>query len=352
MPHRKTKRIIMRIAGFFMGCLFFLLAGAFIKIETTHAADEPEILETHVGLDQMVKSKETNEAVSASENKTADQNDLSLDEQQLVDINKSLKNAIEENKKLMEDKKAIEDELKDLRGRTEVSAGRINFLNRERENLQRRLDEAENLQKNYTKQIEDLKKSVDEKANEFQKKLEDFEKQKEAEQKEQEKIMQALLPDLKGKLSAADAEKKSQDLKRQAYESLANLEKTTQKAAAALSRLNRENKKLKKDSTKLHYNLANILFEKGQYEKAAVEYKKIVELMPYDASAHYNLAFVSGEFLKDYQTALTHYKEYLNLYPNAEDTPLVNEKILEAELQLRAHIQSPIDKLPNEKISR
>ena len=116
------------------------------------------------------------------------------------------------------------------------------------------------------------------------------------------------------------------------------------KAAGKLRTVSRENKKLKTDSTKLHYNLANLFFEQGKYEKAAREYKKVLEVIPQDPAAHYNLAFVSGEFLKDPETALNHYQRYLMLDPLAEDAPLVQEKILEAQLQLQTRIHSPIER--------
>jgi hypothetical protein len=67
--------------------------------------------------------------------------------------------------------------------------------------------------------------------------------------------------------------------------------------------------------------------------------------MPYDASSHFNLAFVSGEFLNDPKTALAHYQRYLYLNPKAEDAHLVKEKILQAQLQLRTAIESPLEPL-------
>ena len=76
----------------------------------------------------------------------------------------------------------------------------------------------------------------------------------------------------------------------------------------------------------------------------AREYYQAVTLMPNDPDAHYNLAFVSGVHLKDYRTALKHYKMYLYLNPKAKDRPFVNEKIIEAELQMRGKTDSILEK--------
>jgi hypothetical protein len=67
-------------------------------------------------------------------------------------------------------------------------------------------------------------------------------------------------------------------------------------------------------------------------------------LAPNDPDTHYNLAFVSGEYLGDQETALKHYQLYLYLKPDATDRPLVKEKILQAKFSLRSKIDSPLDK--------
>lgn len=105
-----------------------------------------------------------------------------------------------------------------------------------------------------------------------------------------------------------------------------------------------EDPNLKMDAAKAHYNMGNIYFEKGEYEIAAREYYQAVTLMPDDPEAHYNLAFVSSEYLNDQTTALKHYQMYLFLKPNAEDRDLVNEKILNAKLVLGSIVDSPLDK--------
>ena len=89
--------------------------------------------------------------------------------------------------------------------------------------------------------------------------------------------------------------------------------------------------------------MGNIYFHQGKYKKAVGEYRQALTLTPQDPNAHYNLALVSGEFLKDLKTALNHYRQYLALRPGAEDSALVEEKILEAELILRTQIPSSLE---------
>jgi regulator of sirC expression with transglutaminase-like and TPR domain len=75
-----------------------------------------------------------------------------------------------------------------------------------------------------------------------------------------------------------------------------------------------------------------------------VEYYQAVDLTPNDPDTHYNLAFVSAEYLADQETALKHYQWYLYLKPNAADASKVREQVIEAKLHMRAKIDSVLDK--------
>ena len=108
--------------------------------------------------------------------------------------------------------------------------------------------------------------------------------------------------------------------------------------------LDPEDEKFREELAKAHYNMGNIFFERGEYQRSVVEYFQAVDLLPYDADIHYNLAFVSSEFLGDQDTALKHYQWYLYLKPEAEDAKLVREKILAAKLYLRSKVDATIDK--------
>lgn len=107
---------------------------------------------------------------------------------------------------------------------------------------------------------------------------------------------------------------------------------------------NINDERLRHDAAKAHYNMGNIYYRKGYYEIAAREYYQAVTLMPNDPDTHYNLAFVSGEYLRDFKTALKHYKMYLYLNPEAKDKAFVNEKIMHAQLEIRASLNSILEK--------
>ena len=108
--------------------------------------------------------------------------------------------------------------------------------------------------------------------------------------------------------------------------------------------LDPEDQQFKEELAKAHYNMGNIYYERAEYQRAVVEYYQAVDLVPNDPDTHYNLAFVSGEYLADQETALKHYQWYLYLKPNADDIDMVNEKIFQAKLHLRAKIDSLLDK--------
>ena len=127
-------------------------------------------------------------------------------------------------------------------------------------------------------------------------------------------------------------------------ESVKNRENKTLDLLSRIDAFSEDEPNLKMDAAKAHYNMGNIYFEKGEYEIAVREYYQAVTLMPDDPDAHYNLAFVSGEYLNDQTTALKHYQMYLFLKPDAEDRAQINEKIISSKLILGGVIDSVIDK--------
>ena len=104
-----------------------------------------------------------------------------------------------------------------------------------------------------------------------------------------------------------------------------------------------KDEQLRLDAAKAHYNMGNIYFQKGEFELASREYYQAVTLMPDDADAHYNLAFISSEHLNDYETALKHFQMYLYLNPTAKDAYFVKEKISNAEMKLQTVLDSPLE---------
>jgi len=101
--------------------------------------------------------------------------------------------------------------------------------------------------------------------------------------------------------------------------------------AQMFSQLIEENDMIRQQTAKTHHSLAYLLLEEGRHDDAAAEFSQVVNLLPRDAAARYNLAFVCEEYLKDYRTALEHYRKYLALAPDAADAASVKLKISQLE---------------------
>ena len=368
-------------------CLVF--AFCFCGADSLSAqGNDVQYIETEIGLDQMVyegdeprdvqpgydpgrEDPEAFQGMEETEDALAPDSPLKpmdekqgmvLDEEQWVIINRSLKNAIEENKRLLDESKSVETELKELRGQKEIRRTRISTLTRQRDELRKRIEEAESINSQYEKNLKELKSQLEGKEKTLSEKIEELKNLDEEKAQMLEtgffwtpEELESAEPEIKKVVSKiAELNTENKELRKNSLRLLSDLEsnvKTTfhemtenaRRAAGKIAMLNKENETLKRNSAKLHYNLANIFFERGDYNRAVIEYKKVLDIIPYDPSAHYNLAFVSGEYLEDYETAYEHYQQYLMLHPNAEDLDLVKEKVLEAKLKLRTRIDSPIE---------
>lgn len=193
----------------------------------------------------------------------------------------------------------------------------------EREQLVKEIRRVENLNKKYTQEIEEIKSLLAEKDEDFQKKIKQLE----------EKI--AMQNDQKSKEAAIEEYNK---------QTSKELEAKTSEMLSKGADLDPEDQQFKEELAKAHYNMGNIYFERGEYQRAVVEYYQAVDLTPNDADVHYNLAFVSSEYLGDQETALKHYQWYLYLRPKADDANAVKERILQAKLSIRSKVNSPIDR--------
>ena len=151
---------------------------------------EEEVVQTEVGLDQI---KTQPKDAKADEDESADLSDMSPEERQLILINKSLKGTIEENKKLSEENKTIEDELRQLRGQRDINATRINSLSAQRDDYKALLDNYEKLNQQYTKELESLKVQMAEKEKEQEMKLKEMEEKNIQQKKEEESTLSMIL---------------------------------------------------------------------------------------------------------------------------------------------------------------
>ncbi|MDE2010088.1 MAG: tetratricopeptide repeat protein [Candidatus Omnitrophica bacterium] len=192
----------------------------------------------------------------------------------------------------------------------------------EQDALIKEIRHVEYLNTQYTSEIKSVRALLSARDADYQKRMQELEDQLAAQQSQ---------------------EAKQQVVAQQSQATTQELEAKTNEMLSKGGDLNPEDKAFRKELAKAHYNMGNIYFEQGEYQRAVVEYYQAVDLDPNDPDTHYNLAFVSGEYLGDQETALKHYQMYLYLKPNASDKAAVQEKIIQARLSLRSQINSPIE---------
>lgn len=216
-----------------------------------------------------------------------------IKEKQVVEVNKSLKNVIEENQRLVSKTQELEAEVRRLRSQYHSKQNRVTPG----------LVQTESLELASLRDADDAG---------YQKKT----------SVPKEEVMQL-------------ASVTTDDVKAQ--------ESKTLDLLSRIDAFSEQDERLRMDSAKAHYNMGNIYFQKGEYEIAAREYYQAVTLMPDDPDSHYNLAFVSSAHLRDWRTAIKHFKMYLYLNPKAKDAHYVRERIVEAQLELDGQIDSPLE---------
>jgi tetratricopeptide (TPR) repeat protein len=92
-----------------------------------------------------------------------------------------------------------------------------------------------------------------------------------------------------------------------------SLKTKVEKIPQEFAGLAHENKKLKKQTADMHYNLGVFYTQQKEFKRAGMEFLKAIELRPDDASAHYNLGYIFAEHLMDESKAVEHFKEYLRI---------------------------------------
>jgi len=81
------------------------------------------------------------------------------------------------------------------------------------------------------------------------------------------------------------------------------------------------------ESAREHQVLAEYAFKQHETEKAIREYQAAVALFPTWPEGHFNLATLAGE-QKDYDTAILHMKEYLELVPDSPDVQAAKDSVI------------------------
>ncbi len=212
----------------------------------------------------------------------------------------SLKKALSENKNLKTANQNLKNELDKFISRNTISVDRIKRLVRMTGSLEKQLEDAEN---SATKDKEKLNNEIN------------------IIKEEKEELIK-LLTRLKEKRRADEY-----------YILWMSSESKRISTEAKVKEVAAEGERLKEENGRLHYNLGNLLFKKGDYEKAAYEYKFALKYLPDDSDLFYNLAIVYDYHLEDNQKATQYYDEYLKRQPQAREANLIKERIAENSLE-------------------
>lgn len=267
-----------------------------------------------------------------------------LKEQQIVEIDYLIKQMIEQYESLEEKRTDLDRELRFIRGQRKLDENRLSTITEEMRKVREQTEQVMGLNQRYSQQVTDMRLQMTDQQKQYQLRIKELEDRVE-EGGAVAAVEPVALPADTKTTAKADARSKARaEVKKVSVidkAAVASQENTD--LMAMIDSINAEGERLKTDTAKVHYNMGNIYFHKREYKKAVEEYKKAVNLVPSDAAAHFNLAYVSGEYLFDNKTAVQHYSEYLLLNPDAPDTPAVKEKLLQAELSVRVSIDSPID---------
>jgi len=290
--------------------------------------EDNSVIETDIELDQMKFNSNSDDRRSETDldkgDRTLAPGRLQIKEDRIVIINQSLKKMIEENDKLLRQNRDLDTQVRDLRGQRNIDTTRAGTIAVERDAYKSQNEIMNGLTHKYAEDIEVLKNQLKEKEVPI------------APAPQGQTLSTAAPQEIGlGTISVAQEDKeKGQDILRM------------------LDDVQQKSRKLKTDQAKVYYNMGNRFFKHKEFSRAKDQFESALKLAPENASAHFNLAFVSSEYFNDYKTAIDHYKEYLELDPAADDAPLVREKIVEAELFLRSQIPSSLEKEMNKEKNR
>jgi len=338
-----------------------------VKSDDPQKADDVEVVESEIS-----EKNAVGDVVDSFKVKTIAN---PLTDTQVIEISSSLRKLIEENEGLRKELDGLDQQLKTVKGQQKLESNRVNEIAMERDALRKQNENIVALGAEAEKNRTQLQQQLTDKENEYSLRLVQL----------QTELASALQANSQGRSTDVIA-RNPEDVTKQsdlamaspttlAHKGLASLAMTNngraisvdvvsspaavseevrlrgERVLMALDNITKEQAKLFRDEAKLHYNMGNTYFNQGDYQKALAEYTRSAELVPEDANTHYNIAFVSGEFLNEPLLALQHYKMYLFLNPGAEDGQMVRQKIIDSEIEVKAdvHFNSQINKEVKQK---
>jgi len=111
---------------------------------------------------------------------------------------------------------------------------------------------------------------------------------------------------------------------------LAKAKYLKQKVEKEKTEKEKSEQQLQKEVITIRHTLGLTYQKTGHYKKAEGEYLRILSLDPNNSNVHYNLGVLYDDCLNNKKKAIYHYRQYVELSPEAKDVKLVKEWILEA----------------------
>lgn len=109
-----------------------------------------------------------------------------------------------------------------------------------------------------------------------------------------------------------DRLKRSKEDYAEAVKKNKGLEQEIKDLPGKFSEIARQNKTLIRQTAQMHYNLGVFYTKNKEYNRAIVEFEKVVEITPQDAYAHFNLGYIYAEHMVDRKKAVEHFRNYLS----------------------------------------
>jgi chromosome segregation ATPase len=91
------------------------------------------------------------------------------------------------------------------------------------------------------------------------------------------------------------------------------LEQEVKNMPSKFTEIARQNKRLIQETSQMHYNLGVFYTKNKQYDRAIVEFEKVIEVDPNDSYAYFNLGYIYAEYVVNRQKAITNFRHYLRL---------------------------------------
>lgn len=256
----------------------------------------------------------------------------------LYTLDANLKASAGINQKLKTDVERLEAENASMREQSQVRQTEIAKISEELESLRSRDTASGKRNEELEKLVGDAEKTLGNQTAqiaELEGKLREAEERLKAHREKSEGLADAARDAKLGAGSNADYARLMESEWLSALAQTEALQKELENATLELADGNSAKAKMQKEVATMHYNLAVILSGQGQFEPAAREYQRAIQVRPDDAESHYNLAVLYDTQLKERSKALEHYRRYIELSPDGPDSKQVRLWIKEKEFEMR-----------------